>query len=382
VSTTRATAYLPESQPLRRLPRAPGRARPPAFHERYEDRALVYDCFWHADGARILLVGPPPMNLAPHHAAARYLALPSQAVLTPQHHSSLSITLTALSGAPAGTTAIRLEFAGTAHELPVGASHAGDFTGRRVLFTMSKDNDLAWIAEWARWHVRQQGADAVVLFDNGSRRYAPGAIEETLLAVDGLERVSVASWPGRYGMTDPALRVNPFYILFLQVGSMSVALRRFAPAALGLMNADIDELVTTPPGASAFELARRARHGLLVMRGQFIEPLPSGGEPGKRTHRHYQHLHRDPRRALSRPKKWVLDPSRAWLRDNLAVHPYMHWIENRPWFGKASEPGTYYRHFRAINTGWKDDRATAAGLDPADLVLDEAFAELVDRHAF
>lgn len=382
ISASRSTAFLPDDQPLRRLPRAPHRPRPPAFFERFEDRALVYDCFRHADGERILLVGPPPMNLMPHYRAAHYTALPSRATLSARLHPSLSTMVTELGGVPAGTTAIVMELTGTTHELPVGPSHAGDFAGTRLLFTMSKDNDLAWIREWASWHVRQQGADAVVLFDNGSTRYALAEIEETLLSIDGLSRVAVIAWPGRYGMTDPALRLNPFYILFSQVGSMSTVLRRFAADANGLMNCDVDELVTSPAGSSAFDLARASRQGLLVMRGRFMEPYPSGGDAGARTHRHYLHRFADRRRSLSRPRKWVLDPMRPWVRDNLAVHPYMHWIENRPWFGKAQHPAVYYRHFRAINTGWKDNRASVRGLDLSDLVRDEAYAALVESNSF
>jgi hypothetical protein len=60
-----SAAFLPEQSPLRRRPRAPARHRPEAFEREFEDRALVYDAFWHVDGRRILLVGPPPLNLRP-----------------------------------------------------------------------------------------------------------------------------------------------------------------------------------------------------------------------------------------------------------------------------------------------------------------------------
>jgi hypothetical protein len=382
IHATSATAFLPEAQTLRRLPRAAGKPRPAAFLERFEDRALVYDCFRHADGQRILLVGPPPMNLAPHYRQARYTALPSNAPLRARHHASLSTMITELSGAPTGTTAVRFSLAGSDHELAVGPNLAEQFAGKRVVFTMSKDNDLAWVAEWARWHVKLQGANSVVFFDNGSMRYATGEIEETLLAIDGLGKVAVLDWPFRYGMTDEALNVNPFYVLFLQVSSMSVALRRMAAGAYGLMNCDVDELVATPPGETAFDLAHVARQGLLVMRGRYMEPVPTGGAPGTRTHRNYHHMFGDQRRAASRPRKWVLDPMRPWVRDNLSVHPYMHWIDGRPWFGKSASEHVFYRHFRAINTGWKDDRADAGGIEPASLVRDDEFAALVERHAF
>ena len=107
-----SAAFLPEESALRRLPRAPQRRRPPEFLERYEDRALVYDAFWHVDGKRILLVGPPPMNLMPSIQAARYEAMPGRVVLTPRYFPSLSTMITELSGAPAGTTEIVMHLEG------------------------------------------------------------------------------------------------------------------------------------------------------------------------------------------------------------------------------------------------------------------------------
>lgn len=382
IATANSPAFLPEVSPLRRLPRSPSRPRSPNFAAAYEDRALVYDCFWHHDGRTILLVGPPPMSLAGQYRTARYIALPSREELVPRYFPSLSTMITALDGAPAGTAEVVLELDGTDHSLTVQPSHADAFAGRRVLFTMSKDNDLGWIEEWARWHVAMHGADAIVVFDNGSSRYARGDIEATLLAVPGIERVAVESWPYRYGMTDTALSIDPFYVLFLQVSSMSVALRRYAPSAAGLLNADVDELVMTPPGATIFDLARRTRQGLIVMRGRYIEPLALDGAPtaGLR-HRHFGYLSTDARRAVSRPRKWALDPSRRWLR-NFNVHPYMHWILGRPAFGKSSPAGVYYRHFRGINTNWKEMRADTTGIDRQQLALDEEWAALVAGDAF
>lgn len=376
-----STAFLAEAGSLRRLPRKPELSRPAAFLERFEDRALVYDCFWHADGARILLVGPPPMNLMKEVRQATYLALPSGTPLRARIHPSLSTMITELAGAPEGTAAVRMEVGGQAFELAVGPSHAAELEGRRVLFTMSRDNELGWIAEWARWHRRLHGADAIVFFDNGSTRYGVGEIEETLLGVDGIDRVAVLSWPHRYGMTDPALSVNPFYILFLQVSSMGVALRRFAARAYGLLNCDVDELAGTPEDTTIFEMCKRSRHGLVVMRGRYIEAEADDGAPADgRTHRHYSHYHADPRRALSRPAKWALDPTRAWVR-SLSVHPYMHWIEGRPWFSKTRRPDVFYRHFRGINTNWKHDRTGRRHRSDDELFVDSEFVQLMARHA-
>jgi hypothetical protein len=376
-------AFLPDSSPLRRLPRGPRRPRPRDFVlSKFETRALAYDAFWHVDGRRILLVGPPPLNLGPEIRRARYLALPDHTPLGPTYHVSTSVMLTELSGVPSGTRAIEMHLGRERFELAVQPNVSPALAGRRILFTMSKDNELAWIREWAHYHAAMQGADAIVFFDNGSTRYALAEIEASLRSVRGIAHAAVISWPYRYGATDLAVLSNPYYGLFLQIASMSVVLRRYGARAFGLLNCDVDELAATPAGTSVFDLARASPHGLVVMRGQFIEAVPSGKPNGRvHVHRDFIKRRRDPLTRLSRPRKWALDPSRPWVAD-LGVHPYMHWIEGRPWFGKTQPAGMFHWHFRGINTNWKEDRTDASHLTPADLETDEHFAAVIASRDF
>lgn len=378
-----SSAFLPDASPLRRLPRGPRRPRPRDFVlSKFETRALAYDAFWHADGRRVLLVSPPPLNLGPEIRRARYLARPSGVALRPTYHVSTSVMLTELADVPAGTPVVEMQVGNDRFELPLQPNSSPALAGRRVLFTMSKDNELAWIREWAHYHAAVQGADAVILFDNGSTRYAPAEIEAVLRTVRGIVRAAVISWPYRYGATDLAVLSNPYYGLFLQIASMSVALRRYAARAYGLLNCDVDELAATPPGTTVFDLANASPHGLVVMRGQFIEAVRTGGAARPvPVHRDFLMRHRDPLTRLSRPRKWALDPLRPWVSD-LGVHPYMHWIEGRPWFGKTQPPGMFHWHFRGINTNWKENRSDASHLNPADLEPDERFAAVVASPAF
>ena len=377
-----SSAFLPEGSALRRLPRGPRRPRAKDFVlNKFETRALVYDAFWHVDGKRILLVGPPPLNLAPQLRHARYLALPSRTPLHCNYHVSASVMLTELSGAPSDTTGVEMQFDHEKFELPLQPNSSGALAGHRVLFTLSKDNELAWIREWAHYHAAIQGVDAVLLFDNGSSRYAPDEIEATLRTVRGIRKAAVVSLPYRYGATDLVVLSNPYYGLFLQIATMSIALRRYAARADGLLNCDIDELTATPLGSTVFDLAHASQHGLVVMRGQFIEAVRTTAPDGHvATHRDYTSRRRDPITRLSRPRKWALDPRQPWVAD-LNVHPYMHWIEGRPWFGKTQPPGLFHWHFRAINTNWKENRTDASHLAPADLEIDERFVAMVSSIA-
>jgi len=366
-----SAAFLAEGGALRRGPRAPQRRRPAAFYEKFEALALAYDCFWHEDGQRILIVGPPPLNLKRAWATARFLAMPSGTDLALQSFVSGSVMVTALSGAPPGTQTVKLTLDGECFALLVQPNLSPMLAGRRLLFTMSKDNDLGWVRSWADYHARRHGADALLFFDNGSTRYGIGDIEETLLSVPGLRHVAVASWPFKYGSPDPAVLNNPFYTLFLQIGAMSVALRRYGARAAGILNCDIDELVYTPRGTTIFELAAQSPKGLVVMEGRFIEAVTAAEHP---IHADFTERLKGAEARRSSPRKWALDPGRDWVR-NLAVHPYMHWINGRPAFAKTQRPDVFYWHFRGISTNWKDRRTETGHLDPAMLEADRDWME-------
>ena len=199
-----------------------------------------------------------------------------------------------------------------------------------------------------------------MLFDNASSRYEVEAVKATLLGVPGLRHVAVPSWPWAFGATDPAVKIDPYWSHFLQNASMSVVLRRYGMLAEGLLDCDIDELAMTRSGASIYDLAVASRRGLISFSGEWVEDVAEPRPPGEAlTHRHFLTQAGDPGQRLSRPRKWALDPRRPWVR-RLKVHPYWHWIANRPPFSKSMPADAYYLHFKGINTGWKEDRSTAA----------------------
>lgn len=364
-------AALSPDNPIRREPRVPGRERTDAFYRAFDRLTLWYDCFWAADGRRVLLVGPPPMNLGAQLGAARYVAHPSNRILKPRFHRSLSTTITELRDVPPGTTALGIAAAGEDFFLPVRASAVETLRGQRVLFSVNRDNELGWIREWAMWHATMHGTDAIVLFDNGSTRYKPGDILATLRTVPGLAHVGVPSWPYSFGPVDPKVRINPYWARFLQIGAMSVLLRRYGEAAYGLLNCDVDELAGTTSGTSIYDLAHASRSGLVTFGGTWIEATGRGAR-----HRDYAQKLTDPHRSRSAVAKWALDPTRNWVR-RLRVHPYWHWIHNRPWFGKSRPDDAFYWHFRGINTNWKQPRDTPrAGATETDGLLTAGFTRL------
>lgn len=368
-----SSAALSADNPIRRLPRAPERTRSEAFSLAFDARTLFYDCFRHTDDSRILLVGPPPVNLKQDFGGARFVARPGGEVLAPRFFPSLSTMVTELRGVPAGAVSIDVTIAGETLNLLIQPSAAEVLRGRKLLFSINRDNDLAWIREWAGFHAKVHGTDAVVLYDNCSTRYEPAEILATLSSVPGLAYAAVPSWPQSFGPIDPAVRTNPYWSRFLQIGSMSVVLRRFGEFAYGLLDCDIDELAGTRSGHSIYDVARASRGGLIAFRGTWIEATAQG-----QHHRDYTMRLTDAAAATCRQRKWALDPSRSWVR-KLSVHPYWHWIEGRPLFSKAMPEDALYWHFKGINTNWKQQRNQAPGAGLAverDALLQNRFAEL------
>jgi hypothetical protein len=368
-----SAAVLPAG--VRRAPRTPGRKRPREFLEAFDADGMFYDCFWHVDGKRVLLVGPPPVNVEAGYRLAKFTALPSRQALEVRFHISLSAMITELGDVPAGSTDIEIAFGSETVALPIRPNLSKQLAGKRLLFSMNKNNELAWIREWAAFHAKLHGTNTVVLFDNGSTAYSTDDVVETLRGVPGLSHVAVPVWRQRFGRTDPAVKLNPYWAHFPQIASMSDVLRRYGAEAGGILNADIDELVEAPGGQSIYELASATRHGLAVFRGRWIEATPLGD--AAIDHRDFGLRFADPKRARARPNKWALDPKRGWVA-NLKVHPYWHWIAGRPMFSKISPPGAQYWHFRGISTNWKVNRTAALPWREtleADAELAAAFAK-------
>ena len=362
-------AALSAHSTAHRVPRSARSERPPAFLKAFDARTLFYDCFWASDGKRVLFVGPPPYGL--DYGSATYRALPSGQNAHARQFSSISTMVTELTGVPSGTTAIEIAMAGERFVLAVQPNSCAELAGSRVLFSINKNNDLAWIREWAEYHARVHGTDAVILFDNASTRYTPAEIEATLGSITGIRHVGVPRWPYSFGPRDAAVLKDDHWARFLQIGSMSVLLRRYGERAYGLLNCDIDELAGTRSGTPIYDVARHSRGGLVVFRGTWIEASGQGVR-----HRDYTQRLSDPKAAHSPQRKWALDPSRPWVR-RLSVHPYWHWVEGRAWFSKSMPSDALYWHFKGINTNWKQNRTKAPeGALVPDELLAERFARL------
>lgn len=230
------------------------------------------------------------------------------------------------------------------------------FSGRRVLHTLSKDNDICWIIDWTLYHARVHGADALLLYDNASSTYDAGELQARLSERCRGVTVSVVDWPFPYGPQgglagEVGGRETPWDSDFCQTGSLQHARFRFLRKAASVLNADIDELVVSFNGRSIFEATENIRGGFIKFDGQWISTAMPSIPPG--LSRHGDFLYRDVREGESCPPKWCIVPDRAsHRRATWSVHNLFGSRHNR----RVSD-AFEYRHIRGISNNWKYDRS-------------------------
>ena len=353
-------------------PGAPERSTP--FLDHFERKVLFYDVYWHANGERIILQGPPPVDLTDLYRTLTIVAQPGGARLDLQSHHSANIHLFSVR-APRGTTHLAISLGDTVQSAPVGPNHSAFFAGTNLLVTVSRNNDLAWISDWARFHVVNQGVTAVLLFDNMSDRYGIRALEETLAAVPGLRHFGVVPVPFKYTGPDNAVPKDRFWAHFLQPAMFTNMLRRYGALANGILNCDVDELVVPLRSETVFEAARRSWSGTVYFRSAWVEPVPEILKPDGYRHSDFRNFAATTDYRRNPKHKWALTTKRRWL-GALRVHAYAHKLRNGIPFARRVPGNAFVAHFRGISTSWKYDRPVTLETDKAlrtDPDLDAAF---------
>ena len=244
------------------------------------------------------------------------------------------------------------------------------YAGRRVLYTLSKDNDPAWVVDWARFHVVNHGADAVLLYDNGSTRYPPGELLRLLRAALPGVRSTWSAWPFRYGPGGFS-SASGWDSDFCQAGAFQDARFRFLERARSVLNADVDELVVSASGRSVFEAAERSQVGCVAFAGDWIAAALDGQDQTADSPARRLPVPRE-RRARRMPAQVVrrarpVPEERDWSTHHVRMPGFTETVTDE--FG--------YRHFRAISTNWKYRRSAPVPgprAAPVDRPLEAALA--------
>ena len=364
-----------------RLPPRNQAMRPANYEDRYDFQTVVYDVFWASDHQSVVLTAAPFLSLE------RDLPLTAKALLSGERcalatHVNPNFTRLTLTP-PAGTTGIEIDSPAGRIVLAIQPSLAHLFRDRRVIYTLQQNNDLEWIRDWAFFYAREHGADAAVIYDNGSTRYEPGEVADALESVPGIAEVAVVDWPFPYGAFDlrEELSWNLIDSIYCQFAAFDHLNRRLTPLAAGVLNADLDEIVVRTGTRTLFEAAAEAPGGYVQFEGYWVENVRAPGRFGEADARHRDfHFVAAPEPAVSEPK-WAMVPGRLGDDVVLSVHDL-----HNAYRGPAEDFCLY--HFKGINTMWDTDRPligqrreevrfdAAAGTHAADDVLAAALGRV------
>jgi hypothetical protein len=360
---------LPDFTAARRSPTRPAAHRDADFDAKFDAETLFYDAFRGVRG-QIILAGPPLLNLKADLERMTLTAHPSGAacrfeIREMDRHAQVHVE------APDGTTRLTLSSALGTTDIAIQPSEVDVFAGRRVLFTQSKNNDIRWIQDWVRFSRDIHGADAVLIYDNGSTRYAPKDLAEAIGSLDGIAAVRVVAWPFKFG--PQGLDAKRFWDSdFGQHGVWEHARRRFLEAAASVQGSDIDEFILSPDGRSIFEAVEAEPFGVLRYEGRWVIGIEGRDPaPGKSDRRHIDYDVTRKARLVKRfglitvdadrcPPKWTVVPSKCPDRAQWRIHVIGGHVASRRLTKTFS-----YRHFREISDSWKYERMGREAFDPA-----------------
>ncbi|WP_125461574.1 MULTISPECIES: hypothetical protein [Rhodomicrobium] len=331
---------FPASGEFRRDFIVPEAGRCPDALDQYDFHTLAYDAFYLPRKRAICLICPKLMNFEQLVRQGKFTSGGDALTVTSiwQYKRFAEVWLKCRER----PNHLRFQYGGFDIRILVSEQQTERFRGLNCAVLKSKDNDLHWVRDWADYHVRVHGLQGVVFFDNGSSRYEPAEIDETLRAVPGMERVQVVSAPFSFGCKAYS------DTMFLQVGILNIARRKYLSQAAGVLCTDLDELIKPIPQATIFSATRRSPLGYLLFRGRWrdLDPGHAGDEV-----RHSCHVYRSEDDAC-RQTKYCIDPRGLFRTSHWDVHGAVRgFLKNFMTTDKIE-----YWHCRQLTTNWKSKR--------------------------
>ena len=379
---------LPETSGYHREPARPVDLRQANFDAQFEWHTVIYDCF-RVETNRVMLVAPPLNRFNGILGSLKIHALPTGNECRYEVHHKFTTAFAnrrtdnlcrILVEVPEGDTSLQLQTVAGAKILEVRPSAHEVFRGRRVLFTLSKNNHPMWVCDWMRFHRDLHGADAVLLYDNDSTAYTAEMLLEKMNHVSGFSAIYVVSWPYKYG--PQGVGRGTWDSSFSQYGALEDARWRYLTDAYAALNCDIDELALSAEG-SLFDKATASTDGYVKFSGRWVtarncdeaEMIPRHQESTQQQLPQWRWQGFRPRDIKLCPAKWVVAPDRCPADAHWSIHEIVGMRTRKMKFDETS-----YRHFSRISTNWKNNRKSIEHCDPRrqkeDTRLQQAFARV------
>lgn len=375
-----AQLVLPDHAPARDLVAAAVDIGP-RYLEDYDRKTLIYDCLRRCADGHVELIGPPLLNL---RALIKGMFVDGRkAEFSVQTRNKLDRIRVDM---PNGTgVQICLDLGTLGHhslKVPVRETR---FENRRVLLTLFRYEPVAWVLDWARFHVTLHGVDAILLYAN---HVAPDLLAELargFAQIAGLEAFAIIRWDFPYGPVRddafapgvPITGTRRWSSCFCQTGMFEHARLRFLDRAQAVLNMDIDELALDTRGISVFDSLKAGAKPVLMLEERRVGPAADQHVANIASRRHGQFCHLLSSGPRGVQRKWVLAPRRL-----AEIAPQAQWMTHEirgPQATLQNQPQAWYAHFAPINTGWSDDsrvQLQAPQASAPNPVLQAAFRKL------
>ncbi|MGK9171397.1 NAD-dependent epimerase/dehydratase family protein [Inquilinus limosus] len=330
-----------------RMPPRPPTLRHASYEDDFDFTTVFCDVFWDASGESIRLVGPPLLNLETE-LDFRFTALPSMQPCPFEVRHKRWVDLVTVP-VPPGTTGLIADTSLGRAFLAPQPNLSEIFAGRRCIYAMSQDNDIAWIQDWVRYYARGHGCNGVVLYDNNSTAYDVRELDDALRSIDPSIEVLTIPWPFKWGVFDGRrpLSYSVWDSFYGQAAAFEHARLRYFWKAKSVVNADIDELAVTRDGQSVFEIVEQSDTGFIRFDGWWIHTYTTETLPQQRRHKHF--YHKKTGRLDACTEKWAVVPAKSPEDVQWAIHNVIGMTPDEASF-KVS-----LRHFKPINTSWDVD---------------------------
>jgi hypothetical protein len=264
--------------------------------------------------------------------------------------------------AESDVSALRISFGRQEAVVAVQPNLSSLFAGRRVLTNRCQNDPIQWLVDWAWYHAREFGFDAILHYDNGSTAYSVEDVRFALSRVPGIEVVVVVAWP--FPMEPPPASVPATGQLFwhqlkdrwAESGRLEHQRRRFLEHAELVLVADVDELVLQRNPALGID-ALFADPNVAWVRFDSELVVNTADLPDRLLrHRDLFWIRDEP--AFKTPKYLVKpdrcpDEARWWLHD-------VAWARG----ADISDDDYVVAHFIALTTGWGGKGSRAAKQAP------------------
>ena len=313
------------------------------FWAAYDNHTLVYDAVWLPETQTIKLFFPKLISFEAALAKAEWAVDGQRVIPRKRRRFRVYDTLELPAQDFAGDLSLHID----GHDVALAFNHAAQdrFTGRRVLYTQVKNDNLSWIKDWVSAHVRNHGVDAVVIANNESTMYTSEELRAVLAEIAGLAVADVIDLPLPYG-PHPRLATLSGLTAFQQVTMLNIVRDRWFGKAAGVLQCDVDELVVSENGSSIFDATQKSFFKFLRFNGTWRYV-----GTGVHSATHVDHVYR-PTPEEKCPSKYCIVPD-SWLgRKSWAVHSLES--VNRRLFPAAKH--FHFYHCKSINTLWKTNR--------------------------